>query len=75
MDELHFAREALGGAVVFGDAPQGGNLVAPGLEGGGERKHGRKAGGFEVGNVGQQLANQRLASPFGLALVTQRVSR
>jgi len=32
LDELHFSMEALGDAVVFGEAPQGGDFTSPTLK-------------------------------------------
>jgi len=48
LDELHFAVEALGDAVVFGEAPHAGDLLAPGGESLSQGEQWREAGGFEV---------------------------
>ena len=43
LDELHFAVEALGDAVVFGKAPHACDLLAPGGEGLGQGDQWREA--------------------------------
>ena len=48
LDELHLAMEALGDAVVLGEAPHAGDLLAPGGEGLSQSNQGREAGGFEI---------------------------
>jgi len=48
LDELHFAMEALGNAVVLGEAPHASDLFTPGGEGLGKSEELREAGGLEL---------------------------
>lgn len=48
LDELHFAMEALGDAVVFSEAPHTGDLGSPGGKGLGQGHQWREAGGLEI---------------------------
>ncbi len=69
LDELHFSVEALCDAVVFGEAPHGGDGLDPVVEGLGEGDERWEGAGREVIDEGDERLGQTAAVAFGLPFV------
>lgn len=68
LDEFHFAVEAFGDAVVFGEAPHPHDFLLPLLQSGCEGQHGGDLEVFEVCNQFQKAGNEPFTPAFGLVL-------
>ena len=65
LDEFHFAVEAFGDAIVSGEAPHGGQGLAPGVEGLGESDQGSEGAGGELLNEEDEVSRGLEALAFG----------
>jgi len=65
LDELHFSVEALGDAVVFGEAPHGGQGFAPRVEGSGQRDQRLEAAVAQFFDGAEEFCRQRSALGLG----------
>src|ERR1700722_1471446 len=66
--QLHFPVEALGDAVVAGEAPHAGDLLGPVAKGLGEGESGLEAALAEALDVGDELLDVATAGSLGLVL-------
>jgi hypothetical protein len=71
LDELHFAMEALGDAVVSGKAPHTGDGLGPGAKGVSQGDERLEVTGGESLNEGKELAGQRAALPASAVLLVE----
>ena len=66
LDEFEFAMEALGDAIVFGEAPHGGERFSPGRQGLSEGKERGEGAGFKLIDTIEEFLRERAAGAFCL---------
>ena len=66
LDEFEFAMEALGDAIVFGEAPHGGERFSAGRQGLSEGKERGEGTGFELIDKIEEFLSERTAGAFCL---------
>lgn len=72
LDELHFAVEALGDAVVFGKAPHADDLLTPACEGFGKSDQRSKTTVLELPGDAHEQWRQAFAASGGLVALAQQ---
>jgi hypothetical protein len=66
LDEFHFSMEALGDAIIFGEAPHGGERFSPGVESFCQGDQGGKGAGTKFVDDPEQSVDQGATCAFGL---------